>query len=1815
MKKKLTIIMLALCLVGCLTLASVLAIAAQEFTDVATEEELAVAIRYGGGNVRLTDNITVESGTLPIDYTTEIDLNGHTLTFREPGDISVVRYINSGKEVTDTFPVGIAVNANLTLTDSDESKKGKIDVWGDDSTGIYVGPTGDLCMWGGTLTNSSVTIPDESEESPKYTTSIGIFILRGKVSMTSGSRIENESQAGVMVCGGEFSMAGGSTVISGCGIQSSYGSYYYGGGVRVSSEKDRNGNTVLGSFKLNMGARIENCSAFNGGGVYLSGHSVFTINAGSITGCKANQGGGVYVSSIGKVAVENGQYKCVTPAFTMKGGSIENCTASNGGGVYVDAFDTGPDLIKFEMNAGSIKNCSAINGGGVTVGINGTFTMSGSAAITVCKATGLSTFPNPEGYGGGVYMFPGSSINISGGSITGCQANAGSSICSHSAINNENKYNVTGGIVSMTVSLEYVSGTKVIRMEGLGTVTYPYNIGNKEQLLLFRDIVNGTNGQTQNLGACAMLINDIVLNDGTFDDDGNYTSDLIGATPEEWTPIGDSRNAYSGTFNGSGRTIKGLYYTGSNVDEYAFAAGLFDSLDGATVMNVTVTGYIRRGCNPNDGTKGMAGGIAGKVTNSTIRNCRSACRITTAPDRGFVGGIAGSIFGTTTIENCRNDGYITQYVGDNSAAGGIVGNMQGGTVKSCINTGKVDCLKSSYNEMGIGGIVGRAYAGTISDCINIGEVNVVLGTGYAGGIIGYTEGDDITIRSCYSVGTVTAANNIRMGGICGGIRSGSPTFKNCYCLDTSAFYSIGYRSDEEGSVEKRMISEFADGTVLALLKAGRTGKDDPWADECIYFAVVGKQLPALRGMTGDAHTHSYSEWASYGDAQHIRKCSCGAVEKAAHTIVNDVCTVCGYIPKHIHCICGGSTSVGDHTTHSDITWEPWTATDSLPTKAGNYFLLNDVTMKRGPYLSADIKLCLNGKTVTFEAGHLLASAFTLSDCKDGGVICGSDIMVVRVGGAFNMYGGSIVNTRTDGSENSCVEVGDDDRVFNLYGGTVGNDPDDYAIYFTGSVKISAVLNAYGGKVNGILYALNLGRNINFYDTEFRSLILIPKLAPYTGTPKFGAGGRFDYIYPITFENNGFFVLVTDSNKDDVFGDGTVKYEFIDNGTTKKGVLTLNNAHLKSTGGSGTIMPYGFYPEYRTYNCDLDIVLIGKNTIEETNGGYCIVLFEGYTLTFRGDGELEVTGNGTMALDGIVAATNIIVESGDISISSGNIGLSALDFTVNGGNVTIKGKKAAVATTLYYTTEYGKLTVNGGTLTLITTDAESGVAINGGTELPVIVIANDRTMLAGAKNDGSDLTVTGTSDKSIAAAKYIKILEKRITITCDPGKDGSGAASTVTKIYGTDLTLPGALFTRTGYTQTGWATTDGGAKVYELGGTYSANAAVTLYPVWTVNKYTISFDTDGGSEIASITQDYGTTVNAPANPTKVGYTFAGWDKEVPATMPAGNVTLKAKWTINKYTITFDTDGGSEIASITQNYGTTVTAPANPTKVGYTFAGWDKDIPATMPAENVTLKAKWTINKYTITFDTDGGSEIASITQDYGTTVTAPANPTKVGYTFAGWDKEVPATMPAENITLKANWKVCDHSGNKNALTCANDVTCSVCGATLAALAHTPEMDDLDCSTPVLCKVCGQVVTPGMRHSFGDRWYSDETTHWHFCSNGLCFVKSAISSHDWVDVPALAPTKTEDGYTAHRECTVCGAKCGYEVVPAHEIIRGDFDDNGVVDKKDAIYLLRHTIMGELYPLNQSGDMNGDGIVDKNDAVYLLRYTLLPKLYPLK
>lgn len=143
----------------------------------------------------------------------------------------------------------------------------------------------------------------------------------------------------------------------------------------------------------------------------------------------------------------------------------------------------------------------------------------------------------------------------------------------------------------------------------------------------------------------------------------------------------------------------------------------------------------------------------------------------------------------------------------------------------------------------------------------------------------------------------------------------------------------------------------------------------------------------------------------------------------------------------------------------------------------------------------------------------------------------------------------------------------------------------------------------------------------------------------------------------------------------------------------------------------------------------------------------------------------------------------------------------------------------------------------------------------------------------------------------------------------------------------------------------------------------------------------------------------------------------WDFETPVT---ADLTLTAKWQVNQYTITFKPENGGQDIVIKQDYGTAITAPANPTKTGYTFAGWNREIPTAMPAGDMAITAQWQLNQYTITFDTAGGSEVPSITQDYGTAITPPAAPTRTGYTFAGWDKTIPSTMPAGNMTITARW---------------------------------------------------------------------------------------------------------------------------------------------------------------------------------------------------
>ena len=268
----------------------------------------------------------------------------------------------------------------------------------------------------------------------------------------------------------------------------------------------------------------------------------------------------------------------------------------------------------------------------------------------------------------------------------------------------------------------------------------------------------------------------------------------------------------------------------------------------------------------------------------------------------------------------------------------------------------------------------------------------------------------------------------------------------------------------------------------------------------------------------------------------------------------------------------------------------------------------------------------------------------------------------------------------------------------------------------------------------------------------------------------------------------------------------------------------------------------------------------------------------------------------------------------------------------------------------------------------------------------------------------------------------------------------------------------------------------------------------------IGAYTVAFLSDG-ENTAPPQIRANAPATRPADPTKEEHHFDGWYKGEEkwnfADAVTEALTLTAKWTANRYTITFKPENGGEDIIITQDYGTAITAPANPTKTGYTFAGWDREIPTAMPAGDMTITARWTVNQYTITFKPENGGEDIIITQDYGTAITAPANPTKTGYTFAGWDREIPTAMPAGDMTITALWN----------------------GNGISVIVRLPSEDDKD------------GVEIGAIHRWGAWRSNGDGTHTRRCMVSGCLEQQGGKCHGGTP-----------NCTQRASCILCGAKYG-------------------------------------------------------------------------
>ena len=441
---------------------------------------------------------------------------------------------------------------------------------------------------------------------------------------------------------------------------------------------------------------------------------------------------------------------------------------------------------------------------------------------------------------------------------------------------------------------------------------------------------------------------------------------------------------------------------------------------------------------------------------------------------------------------------------------------------------------------------------------------------------------------------------------------------------------------------------------------------------------------------------------------------------------------------------------------------------------------------------------------------------------------------------------------------------------------------------------------------------------------------------------------------------------------------------------RKVTLDLNGYVLKMT-GSGSVIILD-----NKSGITGDLTLIDSNPTAEhkfkVNGAEPWVLDNSGTETVYGGIITGGTGSRIFFSNG-VSGGGVIIGSGALTMNGGNIvgcianeggGLFLSDgsFTMNAGSIVGCSTPNRLTTGEAF---HGGIYAFG---PMANRDTTGVITLTGG-----LIKNNGRYAINAAYH-----TTIYANGGEVYGGVYLNQSSK---ITCLAEDNGITAFKGKTVIGGTSSVYP---------SHVDWGLFYGGLDIYG-----NTTGVIVTYK-------------DGDSEYAKQVLPSGTLATRPDAPAATpGYTFGGWNKtdgtawDYASDKVTDNITLYAKWAANTYTITFDTAGGSEIAPITQDYGTVITAPEAPTREGYTFIGWDKEIPTTMPAENMTVTAQWEINQYTITFDTAGGSEIAPITQDYGTAITAPADPTREGYTFMGWDKEIPTTMPAKNITITAKWK--------------------------------------------------------------------------------------------------------------------------------------------------------------------------------------------------
>lgn len=571
------------------------------------------------------------------------------------------------------------------------------------------------------------------------------------------------------------------------------------------------------------------------GGIVIDKDGTFLMNGGNIVGCRDEKNAGG-VRNIG--------------TFTMNGGSIRGCVGTE----YAAGGIQNNNNAIMNANGGIVADCTSDNAFyGALLNDGHILVADDARSCTVFEGTARNNGIINGGIFNGAVMNSGGVIG--NGTFNGPVTGSGT---------------IKDGTFTATVTRSFFSNEgERVEITGLGTEALPYQIGTRAQLKLFRDIVNGIENQTSP-AACAVLMNDIVLNDGTFDENGNYSTGPSGKAAEKWTPIAysgpftvDTTLYYTGTFDGQGHTIKGLYVSINDAPsiEDQVCLGLFSAAKNAVIRNVTVTGYV-------SGYAGNLGGIVGYLAGGTIENCANYCTVTDTSNAyevpSYVGGIAGGVNCSATIRDCYNTGTLTE------------------------------CVFFRHHKTG--GIVGYIGSSAVSNCYNVGKV---AGKGeYNGEIAGFLAGEDSgetpsTINNCYYLNDAGTAPQARTAAqfadgtvlallINGRADSAHPWNSECQYLAAAGrtlpvFKGQGdthtHQSDKWATSETEHWKVCACGAVFD--KAAHSGTDDGDCTTAMTCAC-GHTIAA-------AKDHTWGAWTSNDDGTHTRRCTISDCTKGTET--------------------------------------------------------------------------------------------------------------------------------------------------------------------------------------------------------------------------------------------------------------------------------------------------------------------------------------------------------------------------------------------------------------------------------------------------------------------------------------------------------------------------------------------------------------------------------------------------------------------------------------------------------------------------------------------------------------------------------------------------------------------------------------------------------------------------------------------------------------------------------------------------------------------------------------------------------------------